>query len=139
MSRSLNRCTLLGVLGKDAEVKHTSGGSSVASMSVATERSWKDKQSGEWKKETDWHRITAWNVENLAQYLTKGQRIYVEGRLQTRSYESNGETKYVTEVIAENIILAGGGNSGSSDSGGQQRAAGPRQDQRGQPDDDIPF
>ncbi|CAB4130765.1 Ssb Single-stranded DNA-binding protein [uncultured Caudovirales phage] len=135
MSRSLNEVTLFGTLGKDAEIKNTQGGVSVATLSLATERNWKDKASGEWKKETDWHRVTAWRVENLADYLTKGKQILVRGRLQTRSYEDkNGEKRFVTEVIADNIILAGGGDKGGGSPRDSGRDSGPPMT-----DDDIPF
>lgn len=137
MSRSLNRVTLLGTLGKDAEIKTTQGGASVATLNLATERSWKDKDSGEWKKETDWHRVTAWRMEGLANYLTKGKQVYVEGRLQTRSYDDkDGKKVYATEVVAENIILCGGKDSGGGSSPAHQA---PSQDRQGITDDDVPF
>ena len=134
MPRSLNRCTLLGHLGKDAEVKATAGGVSVANFTMATERRWKDKASGEWKSETDWHRIVFWRCESVAQYLTKGKAVLVEGRLQTRSYDDKaGEKRYVTEVVAENLILLGGGKDGaeSATAGHSARDAAP--------DGDVPF
>jgi single-strand DNA-binding protein len=81
----------------------------VTKFTVATNRRWKDQQSGEWKEETDWHNVVLWKNENLAQFLTKGKQVYVEGRLQTRSYEKNGEKKYSTEVVADDVILLGGG------------------------------
>ena len=78
-------------------------------FSVATSRRWKDKQSDEWKEETDWHNVTLWRGENLAQYLTKGKQVYVEGRLQTRSYDKDGQKHYATDVVADDVILLGGG------------------------------
>lgn len=113
MSRSLNRVTLIGNLGKDAEETFTQSGVSKTTFSLATSRRWKD-QSGEWKEETDWHRVIAWRKEHLTQYLFKGTKLYVEGRLQTRSYEKDGAKQYVTEVVAEEIILLGGGDQHGS-------------------------
>jgi len=86
-SRSVNKVILVGHLGRDAETKFTPAGVAVTKFSVATNRRWKDQQSGEWKEETDWANIVLWRQENLANYLTKGKQVYVEGRLQTRSYD----------------------------------------------------
>lgn len=106
--QTVNQVMLLGTLGRDSETKFTQGGQAVTSFSMATNRNWKDKQSGEWKKETDWHNVTAWGKEKLAEYLVKGSKVFVQGRLQTRSYEDkNGQKKYVTEVVADVISLLG--------------------------------
>lgn len=137
MPRSLNRVTLLGHLGQDADVKHTGSGVAVANFSLATSRRWKDKQSEEWKEETDWHRVVLWRADKLAEFLTKGKAVLIEGRLQTRSYEDkNGEKRYVTEVVAENLILLGGasGDAGSSGKGNSRASGGPSPS-----DDDCPF
>ena len=108
-SRSVNKVILLGHLGKDAETRFTPQGVPVTSFSVATNRRFKDTQTGEWKDETDWHNIVLWRSENLATYLTKGTQVYVEGRLQTRNYENKeGRKVYVTEVVAEDVLLVGG-------------------------------
>ena len=108
-SRSVNKVILVGHLGRDAETKFTPGGAAVTRFSVATNRRWKDKDSGEWKEETDWSNVVLWRSENLANYLTKGKQIYVEGRLQTRSYEDkDGKKVYATEVVADDVILLGG-------------------------------
>jgi single-strand DNA-binding protein len=118
-SRSVNKVILIGNLGKDAETKFTQSGISVTKFSIATSRRWKDQQTGEWKEETDWHDITLWRAENVATYLTKGQRVYVEGRLHTHSYEDkDGKKVYRTEVIAEELILLGG--RGGDVGGGSQ-------------------
>jgi single-strand DNA-binding protein len=84
---------------------------------VATSRRWKDSQYDEWKEETDWHNVVLWRSENIANYLTKGKQVYVEGRLKTRSYEDrDGAKRYVTEIVADGVILLGGQQgSGSQD------------------------
>jgi single-strand DNA-binding protein len=161
-SRSVNKAILIGHLGRDAETKFTPGGTAVTKFSVATSRQTKDPQSGEWKEETDWTNIVVWKAENLANYLTKGARVYVEGRIHSRSYDDkDGKKVYATEVVAfaSDIILLGGkGDSAGSGRGGDefsqapvsmprsaQGAAAPRQqapqDDYGQgiTDDDGPF
>ena len=105
-SRSVNKVILLGHLGKDAETKFTPSGTSVTNFTLATNRRWKDQQTGEWKEETDWHRIVLWRSENISNYLLKGKQVYIEGRLQTRSYDDKeGQKVYVTEVVADDVIL----------------------------------
>ena len=158
MARGINKVILIGHLGKDAETKFTPGGAAVTKFSVATNRRWKDKQSGEWKEETDWTNVVLWQSENLANYLTKGKQVYVEGRIQTRSYEDkDGKKVYATEVVAEDVILLGGqGGGGRTGGGGDEfsqppAVSGPR-GQRSAPqapsqgdtyggitDDDVPF
>ncbi len=118
-SRSVNKVILLGHLGKDAETRFTPQGTAVTSFSVATNRRLKDAQTGEWRDETDWHNIVLWRAENLANYLTKGTQVYLEGRLQTRSYENKeGRKVYVTEVVCDagDVILVGG--RGAQQAGG---------------------
>ena len=112
-SRSVNKVILVGNLGRDAETKFTPSGVARTTFSVATTRRWKDQQSGEWKDETDWHNIVLWRSENVANYLTKGKQVYVEGRLQTRSYDDkDGQKRYTTEVVADEVILLGGRGGG---------------------------
>src|SRR5262252_5365167 len=114
MTRSVNKVIVLGHLGKDADTNFTPSGVAVTKFSVATSRRWKDSQSNEWKEETDWHNIVLWRSENLANYLTKGKPVYVEGRLQTRSYEDrDGAKRCVTEIVADGVILLGGQQGGS--------------------------
>jgi single-strand DNA-binding protein len=158
-SRSVNKVILIGHLGRDAETKFTPGGTSITRFSVATNRRVKDQQSGEWKDETDWTNVVLWKAENYANYLTKGKQVYVEGRIQTRSYEDkDGKKVYSTEVVAEEVILlsgqgAGGGRGGDEYSQ-QQPVSMPRSAQRPAPqsapapaedygqgitDDDVPF
>jgi single-strand DNA-binding protein len=105
MTRNINRVTLLGNLGRDAESHTTASGATATKFSVATKRSWKDPEDEDWKEETNWTNIVAWRQEKLALHLTKGKQVYVEGRLQTRDYEKDGRKVYMTEVVADQIIL----------------------------------
>ena len=156
-SRSVNKVILVGNLGRDAETKFTPSGAAVTKFAVATTRSWKDQQSNEWKEETNWTNVVLWRQENLANYLTKGKQVYVEGRLQTRSYDDkDGKKVYTTEVVAEDVILLGGrgesgavhespavatkaGGAGRAGAGG--RGGGSEDDFGGMgiTDDDVPF
>ena len=155
-SRSVNKVILIGHLGRDAETKFTPSGAAVTKFSVATNRRWKDQQTGEWKEETDWANVVLWRSENLSNYLVKGKQVYVEGRLQSRSYDDkDGKKQYITEVVADDVILLGG--RGDAGSGGpdfnQQPVSMPRPtQQRPKPapaaeesfepnitDDDVPF
>jgi single-strand DNA-binding protein len=160
-SKSVNKVILLGNLGKDAETKFTPSGISVSKFSIATGRRTKDQQSGEWKDITDWHNVAVWRTEHVANFLLKGKQIYLEGRLETRSYEDKeGQKKYFTEVVcnAQDLVLLGGGagrGEGPSDPGDYDRPVSmPRSAQRPQPaasqqppedfhqgitDDDVPF
>src|SRR5208283_1074097 len=116
-SRSVNKVILIGHLGKDAETRFTPSGVSVTKFSVATNRRWKDQQTGDWKEETDWTNVVLWRQENLANYLTRGKQVFVEGRLQTRSYEDkDGKKVWATEVVAEDVILLGGRGEGGGSS-----------------------
>jgi single-strand DNA-binding protein len=156
-SRSVNKVLLIGHLGRDAETKFTPSGVAVTRFSVATNRRWKDQQTQEWKEETNWSNVVLWRQENLANYLTKGTQVYVEGRLQTRSYDDkDGKKVYATEVVADDVILLGsrGEGSGGFEGGTQAGRSGapPRGRGAGTPapaeddlggmqitDDDIPF
>jgi single-strand DNA-binding protein len=118
MARSVNKVILIGNLGRDAETKYTPQGVAVSRFSIATTRRIKDNATNEWKDETDWNNVTLWRNENLAPYLQKGKQVYVEGRLQTRSYtDKDGVKKYSTEVVAEDVILLGG-RGGDGEGGG---------------------
>jgi single-strand DNA-binding protein len=111
--RSVNKAILLGRLGGDAETRHTSNGTPVSRVSLAMNRRWRDKDE-QIHEDTDWISVVLWNSENLAEFLTRGKQVYVEGRLQTRSYEDReGVKRYVTEVIAQNVVLLGGGENGN--------------------------
>ena len=124
MARSVNKVILIGNLGKDAETKFTPQGIAVSRFSIATTRRIKDSGTGDWKDETDWNNVVLWRNENLAQYLTKGKQVYIEGRLQTRSYDDkDGNKKYSTEVIAEEVMLLGGRGEGAEGGGGSMQSA----------------
>ena len=159
-TRSVNKVILLGHLGKDAETKYTASGTAVSNFTLATNRRWKDQQTGEWKDETEWHRCVLWKSENRANYLLKGTPVYIEGRLQTRSWEDKeGQKRYTTEVVCEDLILLSsrGGEAQASPPGDFDRVVSmPRSAQRPQPaaapapappeefnqgisDDDVPF
>ncbi|GAK57811.1 single-stranded DNA-binding protein [Candidatus Vecturithrix granuli] len=117
--KSLNKVQLIGRLGKDADLRYTPNGKAVASFSLATNERFKPGDSDEWQDKTEWHNIVVWGktAESLAEYLTKGQRIYVDGRLQTRSWEDqSGNKRYTTEIVAWDVILLGGRGDSSSSS-----------------------
>lgn len=127
MAKSLNKVMLIGNLGKDPEVKFTPGGLPVAKFTLATNERFKDK-SGEWQDRTEWHNIVAWQrlAEIVGEYCKKGNKVYVEGRLQTSSWEDkqSGEKKYRTEIIASDLVLLGGrGESGGDFEGRNSRSS----------------
>ena len=102
MAGSVNKVILVGNLGKDPEVRSMQSGDKVCNLSVATSESWKDKNSGERKEKTEWHRVVVFNqniVKVCESYLKKGAKVYIEGQLETRSYEQDGQKKYTTEVV----------------------------------------
>ena len=113
MGSSVNKVILVGRLGKDPEVKFTQGGVAIARFSMATDETWKD-QSGERQQRTEWHNIVAWRklAEICGQYLTKGKLIYIEGRLQTRSWDDKeGNKRTTTEIQADTMVMLSGGKS----------------------------
>ena len=154
MAKSVNKVILVGNLGKDPEVKYTPSGVPVAKFSLATNERFKDK-GGEWQDRTEWHSIVAWQrlAEIVGEYVKKGSKVYIEGRLQTSSWEDkqSGEKKYRTEIIAHDLVLLGG--RGEGDGEGRSRSAvasAPAMDQRAPhteefaqetniTDEDIPF
>jgi single-strand DNA-binding protein len=151
--KSVNKVILLGNLGKDPEVKYTPSGTPVAKITLATNERFKDK-SGEWQDRTEWHNVVLWQrlAEIAGEYLKKGGKVYIEGRLQTRSWDdkTSGQKKYMTEVVASDLVLLGGrGEGGGGESSGSysKGAAGNNFDQRTpEPehaapisDEDIPF
>jgi single-strand DNA-binding protein len=127
--KSLNRVQLIGNLGKDPEIKYTPQGTPVAKITLATNERFKDK-AGEWQDRTEWHNIVLWQrlAEIAGEYLKKGGKVYIEGRLQTRSWDDKqtGQKKYMTEVVASDLILLGGrgeGGGGGGDFAGSSRGA----------------
>lgn len=150
-SRSVNKVILIGHLGRDAETAYTPSNVARTRFSVATNRRWKDQATGEWKEETEWTNVVLWRSENLAQYLTKGKQVYVEGRLQTRSYDDkDGKKVWTTEVVADDVILLGGrgADAGPPDEYSQMPRSVPRSSGAGAApplpgegvtDDDVPF
>src|SRR4029079_14769160 len=145
----VNKVILIGNLGRDPEVRSTPSGQPVASFTLATNRKWKDK-NGQRQEQTEWHNVVCWGrqAEVAGQYLTKGKRIYVEGRLQTRSWEDrqSGAKRDRTEIICENFQMLGGRGGGGDFEGGGGHPSGPSFDDGGggggfgEPeDDDIPF
>ena len=157
---SVNKVILVGNLGADPELKYTPSNRPVCNLSVATNEVWKDK-SGQKQERTEWHRVNVWGeqAENCSKFLAKGRMIYVEGRLQTRSWDDKeGKKRYTTEVVADRVVFLGGGEGGGA--GGARRAGGGAgggggrpnwpEDSHGSPDageapslppsdDDIPF
>jgi single-strand DNA-binding protein len=112
----LNKVTLIGNLGSDPEVRYMPTGGAVTSVSLATTRRWKDKQSGERKDATEWHRVIFFNrlAEVAGEYLKKGSQVYVEGRLQTRKWQGqDGQDRYTTEIIAEEMQMLGSRSGGT--------------------------
>lgn len=120
MAKSVNRVTLLGNLGKDPELRTTQTGLNVCSFSLATSESYKDKASGEWKETTEWHNIVLWDylAQKAADVLRKGSKVYIEGKIQTRSYEAKeGGKRYTTEIVGLTMIPLNEKPSGGSQYG----------------------
>ena len=133
MSRSLNKVMLIGNLGADPEVRSTSNGSRMASFSLATNRQW-TTQAGEKQEKTEWHKIVVWNrggsglVDVVEKYVKKGDRVYVEGSIEYRTFEGkDGQTKYMTEIIVRDLVMLSGrgdgGAGGDGETGGRRAAA----------------
>ncbi len=156
--RGINKVILVGNLGRDPEVRYTPSGTAVANVTLATGESWKDRNTGEQQERTEWHRVVFFSrlAEIVEQYLKKGAKVYVEGRLQTRSWEQEGVKRYTTEIIANEMQMLdsrGGGEGGGfeprqpaqSAPGGDKPQAQAAETQGGGSgfdnfdDDDIPF
>lgn len=147
---SLNKCLLIGRLGKDPEVRFTPNDNAVCNFSLATTESWKDKQSGDKREETTWHNITMYGklAEIAGLYLTKGSSVYLEGRIKTRKYQDRqaGADKYITEIVCDEMKMLGGKREGQQAPAQQQQRAPAKQQQaqarNNAPDgfeDDIPW
>lgn len=154
MSRSLNKVMLIGNIGSEPEIRTTGGGTKLAKVSLATNRTWNDR-SGQKQEKTEWHRLTFWDrlAELVEQYVKKGDRIYVEGRIEySQTEDDKGNQRFWTDIVVQEMVLLGGaggpGGGGGFEGGGQQRR---RQESpgRGAPaggpspfdsdDDDLPF
>ena len=146
MARSgINKVIIVGNLGQDPEIKYTAGGAAVTTLSIATSDSWKDKDSGMDQERTEWHRVVLWRrlAEVAGEYLKKGSKVYIEGQLQTRKWEQEGQTRYTTEIIARDMQFLD--SRGSSNNESTQKSS----EMNDQPaadvpdsaidDDDIPF
>jgi single-strand DNA-binding protein len=151
---SVNKVILIGNLGADPELKYTPSQRPLCNLRIATTEVFKDK-SGQRQEKTEWHRVTVWGdqAENCNKYLSKGRSVYVEGRLQTRSYDKDGQKHYATDIVADRVVFLGGGGGEGRSGGGEARGksggfsgradSGPSEDagESGPPpsDDDIPF
>lgn len=106
---SLNKAMIIGNIGREPELSYLPNGDGVANFSVATNETWTDKNSGEKKQRTEWFNVVAWRrlAETCAEYLSKGQQVYVEGKMQTRSWEKDGQKHYRTELVADQVVFLG--------------------------------
>lgn len=148
MARGINKAILIGNLGNDPETRYTASGAAVTNVSLATSESWRDKQSGEQQEKTEWHRVVFFGklAEIAGEYLKKGSKVYVEGRIQTRKWQGqDGQDRYTTEIVANEMQMldSRGGGSAPMDN---NRASQPQSQSQPQPanvadgpDDDIPF
>ncbi|MFP4610174.1 MAG: single-stranded DNA-binding protein [Thiohalophilus sp.] len=155
MARGINKVILVGNLGRDPEVRYSANGAAIANVSIATSESWKDKNTGEQVEKTEWHRVVMFRrlAEIAGEYLKKGSKVYIEGKLQTRKWQDKeGQDRYTTEIVANEMQMLdsrGGGSasfdnnydSGQSSSGGGTGGGGgqPEPVPMGDFDDDIPF
>ena len=123
MARGINKVILVGNLGNDPEVRYTTSGTAIASLSIATSESWTDKQSGEKQERTEWHRVKMFGrlAEIAGEYLKKGRQVYIEGSLRTDKYtDKSGVEKYSTDIIASEMQMLGGNEGGGGGGGGQR-------------------
>jgi single-strand DNA-binding protein len=154
MSRSLNKVMLIGNVGAEPEIKTTGGGTRIAKVSLATNRTYNDK-SGQRQEKTEWHRLTFWDrmAELVEQYVKKGDRLYVEGRIEySTSEDDKGQQRYFTDIVVQEMVMLGGAGGGPGGGGGGFESAAPRRRQPAQggtarpaatpfdsDDDDLPF
>ena len=147
MARSgINKVILVGNLGQDPEVKYTAGGAAVTTLSLATSESWKDKDTGTDQEKTEWHRVVLWRrlAEIAGEYLKKGSKVYIEGQLQTRKWEQDGQTRYTTEVVGRDMQFLDSRGGSSSDNSSTYEDSNQDMGSQNLPDsgitdDDIPF
>ena len=147
-SRGVNKVVLIGNLGADPETRYMPSGDAVTNIRIATSESWKDKDSGEQKERTEWHRVALFRrlAEVAAEYLRKGSQVYIEGRIRTRKWQDrDGNDRYTTEIVANEMQMLGGrsesrGANRSADSSTKEEAAAKNEPApAGDFDDDIPF
>ena len=149
MARGLNKVILIGNVGKDPEVRYMPNGNAVANLTLATSESWKDKATGETQERTEWHRVIFFRRlgEIVGEYVKKGSKIYVEGRLQTRKWQGqDGQDRYTTEIVADQMQMLDSRGGGGSGGGGDYSSSRPSESDMassapddGGFDDDIPF
>ena len=149
MARGINKVILVGNLGRDPETRYAQNGNAVTSFSIATSESWRDKSSGEQQEKTEWHNCVAFARlgEICGEYLRKGSKVYIEGKLQTSNYEKDGQKHYRTDINVREMQMLDGREGGGAPGGGQQRAPAPAasgSEAPAQPgpedfEDDIPF
>ena len=150
----INRVILIGNLGKDPEVRYSNQGTAICNMTIATSESWTDKSTGEKQEKTEWHRCVSFGkqAEVLGKYLVKGSQVYIEGKLQTRQYEKDGQTHYATEIVVQDFTFLGGGKQSGivnkhapGEQYGQHSQSRPQQQNNQNnryddgPDSEIPF
>lgn len=147
-SRGINKVILVGNVGQDPETRYMPNGNAVTNITLATSETWKDKNTGEQQERTEWHRVTFYQrlAEIVAEYVKKGSKLYVEGRLQTRSWEQDGIKRYATDIIANEMQMldsrgsgGGGGSYQPAQQSGALEPAEPAPADMGDFDDDIPF
>ena len=146
-NKGVNQVILIGYLGNDPEMNYTAGGRVIATVSLATSESWKDKATGEKKDKTEWHRIVCFNeglVKVIKEYVKKGTKLYIEGQLQTRKWLDNAnQEKYTTEVVLQgynaNLVLLGPGNNSMGQSGQSTNSGNNPVFENDDLDDNIPF
>ena len=136
----VNKVILVGNLGSDPELKHIPSGAALCNFHVATSEKWKDK-SGQLQEKVEWHRIVCWEktAENVAKYLTKGSSVYVEGSLQTRSYEKDGQKHWATDIKAHTVVFLGGKRDGAATKGDDWSKPADPEQPAPPAGDDIPF
>ncbi len=146
MARGINKVIIVGNLGGDPETRYMPSGSAVTNLTIATNESWKDKQTGEQKERTEWHKVAMFNrlAEIAAEYLRKGSQVYIEGKLRTRKWQDkDGNDRWTTEVVADEMQMLGGRSGGGGGSASMNQDPGPASTPA-KPgpddfDDDIPF
>ena len=136
--RGVNKAIIVGNLGQDPDTRYMPSGSAVTNISIATSEKWKDKQTGEPRERTEWHKVSMFGrlAEIAAEYLRKGSQVYIEGKLRTRKWDKDGQTHYTTEIIADQMQMLGGKQNQQQPSTAPATSGQPGPDDF---DDDIPF